>query len=124
MSPNTTPIEPSARTQKRPDEWVRPSPSPLKDAGGRTSFERGWDMRKGESRGRRLLPGLQNGACLYSLIPETERARFSALGLTSRNITFTTQTRPYGFPRAQAAVRVTCSAISRATAAGFSTFDR
>src|SRR5271154_4848738 len=82
MSPNTTPIEPSARTQKRPDEWARPSPSPLKVAGGRASFERGWDMRKGGSRGRRLPPGLQNGACLYSLITGTGRAIFSAFGLT------------------------------------------
>src|SRR5271163_545783 len=82
MSPNTTPIEPSARTQKCPDEWARPSPSPLKVAGGRASFETGWDMRKGGSRGRRLPPGLQNGACLYSLIPGTGRAIFSFPDLT------------------------------------------
>src|SRR5271154_4017985 len=99
MSPNTTPIEPSARTQKRPDEWARPSPSPLKVAGGRASFETGWDMRKGGSRGRRLPPGLQNGACLYSLIPGTGRAIFSAFGLTLGNLGDRHAARPSGRSR-------------------------
>src|SRR5208282_861110 len=45
MSPKTTPIEPSARIQKRPLEWLRVSLSALNVEGGTASFETSWDMQ-------------------------------------------------------------------------------
>ena len=122
MSPKTTPIEPSASIPKRPDEWARPRRRRSRSKAGAASFESALGHAKKGSRGRRLRPGLQNGACLYSLKPGTGRAivcsfRFSSAACNVVGVRHCCRA-------SQGPFASTCSAISRATASGFSTFGR
>src|SRR5579871_1460178 len=84
MSPNTTPIEPSARSEKCPVECAAVSPPPVEAGGGATSFEIGWDMRIKDPEGAGSGQAVKR-ARLYSLTRRTERAGF-ALALLATTV--------------------------------------
>src|SRR5271165_5509058 len=78
--------------------------------------------------GRRLRPGLQSGACLYSLMRLSGRKRFSRLSIGSgRHVSASHSTRAPGAtadPARYGAALLACSAINPATTVGFSMFGK
>ncbi len=119
ISPNTTPIEPSARTPKFLDEWAWPSPPLVTDGAGTASFDTGWDMRKAN-----LGAGCRRAvktARVYTLSSqEREGSEFRTINPRQPVV---------GAPAAarrvrQGAARLACSAANLATMDGFSAFGK